>query len=170
MTMAQSPAWPGWCCNMPGSVSSGWLSPGSVSFGQPWWVMGGSPWPSSAQCHGGGLKRSKLTSPGDGGPKSIMLRCWYRSPVRGLKKKRVKWKRAEGVEGPSPGAVFGGNGRTLMGTKGPYLLPGEILIPGFNRPLQSQAVNWATAGLLADLLACWRAFSAAPRRQQPQAT
>ncbi len=59
-------------------------------------------------------------------------------------KKKVKWKRAEGVEGPSPGPVFGGNGRTLMGRKGPYLLLGEILIPGFNRPVQSQAVNWAT--------------------------
>ena len=52
----------------------------------------------------------------------MIIRCWYRSPVRGLKKKRVKWKRAEGVEGPSPGAVFaaelfGGNGRTLMGRK-----------------------------------------------------
>ncbi len=41
-----------------------------------------------------------------------------------------------------------------MGSKGPYLLPGEILIPGCNRPLQSQAVNWATAGLLAGP---WRA-------------
>jgi hypothetical protein len=40
-----------------------------------------------------------------------------------------------------------------MGPKGPYLLPGEILIPGFNRPVQSQAVNWATAGLLAGPLA-----------------
>ena len=81
--MAQSPAWPGWCCNMPGSVSSGWLSPGSVSFGQPWWVTGRSPWPSSesAQCHGGGLKRSKLTSPGDGGPKSIMLLVRTLRPV-----------------------------------------------------------------------------------------
>ncbi len=37
-----------------------------------------------------------------------------------------------------------------MGSKGPYLLPGEILMPGFNRPVQSHAVNWATAGLLAD--------------------
>ena len=37
-----------------------------------------------------------------------------------------------------------------MGSKGPYSLPGEILIPGLNRPVQSQAVNWATAGLLAD--------------------
>ena len=55
----------------------GWLSTGSVFFGQPWWVMGRSPWPSSAQCHGGGLKRSKLTSPGDGGPKSIMLLVLY---------------------------------------------------------------------------------------------
>ena len=101
---------------------------------------------------------------------TFFIRCWYPSPVRGLKKKRVKWKRAEGVEGPSPGAVFGGNGRPLMGTKGPYLLSGEILIPGLNRPLQSRAVNWATAGLLAGPLACWRAFPAAPRRQQPQAT
>jgi len=82
-----------------------------------------------------------------------MLRCWYPSPVGGLKEKKVKWKRAEGVEGPSPGPVFGGNGRALMGPKGPYLLPGEILIPGFNRPVQSQAVNWATAGLLAGPLA-----------------
>jgi hypothetical protein len=71
-----------------------------------------------------------------------------------LKEKKVKWKRAEGVEGPSPRpgprAVFGCNGRALMGRKGPYLLLGEMLIPGFNRPVQSQAVNWATAGLLAD--------------------
>ena len=42
-----------------------------------------------------------------------------------LRKKKVKWKRAEGVEGPSPGAVWCGNGRALMGPKGPYLLPGE---------------------------------------------
>ena len=104
------------------------------------------------------------------GPPGRLIRYSHPSPVGGLKEKRVKWKRAEGVEGPSPGAVFGGNGRTLMGPKGPYLLPGEILIPGLNRPLQSQAVNWATAGLLAGPLACWRAFSAAPRRQQPQAT
>ncbi len=92
------------------------------------------------------------------------------SPVRGLKEKKVKWKRAEGVEGPSPGPVFGGNGRALMGSKGPYLLPGEILIPGFNRPVQSQAVNWATAGLLADPPRFWPAFPAARRRQQPQTT
>jgi hypothetical protein len=52
-----------------------------------------------------------------------------------------------------------------------YLLSGEILIPGFNRPVQSQAVNWATAGLLADPgRRCWPAFPAAPRRQQPHAT
>ena len=42
---------------------------------------------------------------------AALLRCWYPSPVGGLKEKKVKWKRAEGVEGPSPGAVFGGNGR-----------------------------------------------------------
>ncbi len=60
---------------------------------------------------------------------SFWLRCWYPSPVGGLKEKKVKWKRAEGVEGPSPGPVFGGNGRALMGSKGPYLLSGEILIP-----------------------------------------
>ncbi len=28
-----------------------------------------------------------------------------------------------------------------MGLKGPYLLSGEILIPGLNRPVQSQAVK-----------------------------
>ena len=87
-----------------------------------------------------------------------------------LRKKKVKWKRAEGVEGPSPGAVWCGNGRALMGPKGPYLLSGEILIPGLNRPVQSQAVNWATAGLLAGPRRCWPAFPAARRRQQPQAT
>ena len=42
----------------------------------------------------------------------------------GLRGKRVKWKRAEGVEGPSPGAVKGGNGRALMGPEGPYILLG----------------------------------------------
>jgi len=92
------------------------------------------------------------------------------SPVRGTSKKNQKRERAEGVEGPSPGGVWGGNGRALMGPKGPYLLSGEILIPGLNRPVQSRAVNWATAGLLAGPLACWRAIPAAPRRQQPQAT
>ena len=44
-----------------------------------------------------------------------------------------------------------------MVPKGPYLLSGKILIPGLNRPVQSQAVNsvlnWATAGLLAGPLA-----------------
>ena len=35
-------------------------------------------------------------------------------------------ERAEGVEGPSPGPVFGGNGRALMGPKGPYLLLVEL--------------------------------------------
>jgi hypothetical protein len=45
-----------------------------------------------------------------------------------------------------------------MGRKGPYLLSGEILIPGL---VQSQAVNWATVGLLADPRRCWPAFPAA---------
>jgi hypothetical protein len=63
--------------------------------------------------------------------------------LRGLKGEKSKmggFLRAgepEGAEGPSPGPVFGGNGRALVGSKGPYLLPGEILIPGFNRPVQS---------------------------------
>jgi hypothetical protein len=48
-----------------------------------------------------------------------------------------------------------------MGPNGPYLLSGEILIPGLNRPVQSQAVNWATAGLLAGPRRCWPAFPAA---------
>ena len=46
-----------------------------VLLGQPWWVVGRCPWPSSAQCHGGGLKRSKLASPGDSEPRSIMLQA-----------------------------------------------------------------------------------------------
>jgi hypothetical protein len=50
------------------------------------------------------------------------------------------------------------SGRALTGPKGPYLLPGEILISGFNRPVQSPAVNWATAGLLVG-----PAFPAAPK-------
>ena len=70
-------------------------------------------------------------------PRAFVTTSTVLSPVRGLKEKKVKWKRAEGVEGPSPGPVFGGNGRTLMGRKGPYLLSGEILIPGLNRPVQS---------------------------------
>ena len=72
------------------------------------------------------------------------------SPVRGTSKKNEKRKRAEAVEDPSPGGVWGGNGRALTGPKGPYLLSGEILIPGFNRPVQSRAVNWGVA------LAPWR--------------
>jgi hypothetical protein len=81
------------------------------------------------------------------------LQYSHPSLVRGLKLgKKVKWKRAEGVEGPSPPGPFGAaNRRTLIGPKGPYLLSGGKLIPGFNRPVQSQAVNWATAGLLAFL-------------------
>jgi hypothetical protein len=60
--------------------------------------------------------------------------------------------------------------RSLDGIQRPllYLLPGEILAPGFNRPIQSQAVNWATAGLqvLADLRVrrCLPAPPAARRR------
>ncbi len=69
---------------------------------------------------------------------------------RGTSKKNQKRKRAQGVEVPSPWGVWGGNGRALTGSKGPYLLSGEILIPGLNRPVQSPAVNWATAGLLVD--------------------
>ena len=37
---------------------------------------------------------------------------------------------------------------------------------GFNRPVQSQAVTWATAGLLADLRRCLRALPAARRRPE----
>ncbi len=36
-----------------------------------------------------------------------------------------------------------------MGHKGPYILLGRLLIPGLNLIVQSQAVNWATVGLLA---------------------
>ena len=103
-------------------------------------------------------------------PKVSGIRYSPLSPVRGTSKKTQKRKRAEAVDGPSPGGVWGGNGRALTGPKGPYLLPGKMLIPGFNRPVQSQAVNWATAGLLAGPRRCWPAFPAAPRRQQPQAT
>ena len=69
-------------------------------------------------------------------------------------KKIEKRKRAEAVEGPSPGGVWGGNRRVFEGSKGPYLLGRTNLKTGINRPVQSQAVNWATAGLLA---AQWRA-------------
>jgi hypothetical protein len=73
--------------------------------------------------------------------------------------RQVKWKRAEGVAGPSPGPVFGGNGRALVGPKGPYLMPvGRTNLKArLNRPVQSQAANWATVGLLAGPLACSRA-------------
>ena len=98
------------------------------------------------------------------------LRSESLSPVRGTSKKNQKRKRAEGVEFPSPGGVWGGNGRALTGSKGPYLLGRMNLKAGLNRPVQSQAVNWATAGLLEDPRRCWPAFPAAPRRQQPQAT
>ena len=99
-----------------------------------------------------------------------ILRYSPLSPVRGTSKKNQKRKRAEGVEFPSPGGVWGGNGRALTGSKGPYLLGRMNLKAGLNRPVQSQAVNWATAGLLVDPRRCWPAFPAAPRRQQPQAT
>jgi hypothetical protein len=45
--------------------------------------------------------------------------------------------------------------KTLMGPKGPCLLGRMNLKTGTNRPVQSQAVNWATAGLLVGPLACW---------------
>ena len=35
-----------------------------------------------------------------------------------------------------------------MGSKGPYILLGRLLIPGLNLIIQSQAVKWATVGLL----------------------
>ena len=92
------------------------------------------------------------------------------SPVRGTSKKNEKRKRAEAVEDPSPGGVWGGNGRALTVPKGPYLLGRMNLKAGLNRLVQSQAVNWATVGLLVGPLACWRAIPAARRRQQPQAT
>ena len=103
---------------------------------------------------------------------SHILRWRSLSPVRGTSKKNEKRKRAEAVEDPSPGGVWGGNGRALTGSKGPYLLGRMNLKAGLNRPVQSQAVNlnWATVGLLAGPLACWWAFPAARRRQQPQAT
>ena len=45
----------------------------------------------------------------------ISLSFWLRSeslsPVRGTSKKNEKRKRAEAVEGPSPGGVWGGNRR-----------------------------------------------------------
>ncbi len=87
-----------------------------------------------------------------------------------LVKKNQKRNRAEAVEGPSPGGVWGGNGRALTGSRGPYLLGRMNLKSGTNRPVQSQAVNWATAGLLVDPRRCWPAFPAARRRQQSQAT
>ena len=39
------------------------------------------------------------------------VRCGSLSPVRGASKKNEKRKRAEAVEGPSPGGVWGGNRR-----------------------------------------------------------
>ncbi len=38
---------------------------------------------------------------------------------------------------------------SMVGSKGPYLLGRMNLKTGTNRPVKSQAVNWATAGLLA---------------------
>jgi hypothetical protein len=45
--------------------------------------------------------------------------------------------------------------KTLMGPKGPCLLGRMNLKTGTHWPVQSQAVNWATAGLLVGPLACW---------------
>ncbi len=104
------------------------------------------------------------------------IRCGSLSPVRGPSKENRtgKWPRRSTVHRPAgPGGVWGllwaGNGRALAGSKGPYLLGRMNLKTGTNRPVKSQAVNWATAGLLAGPLACWPAFPAARRRQQPQA-
>jgi hypothetical protein len=53
------------------------------------------------------------------------------------------------------GSIARGNGRALTGSKGPSLMGRMNLkttsLSGTNRPVQleSQAVNWATAGLLA---------------------
>ena len=125
----------------------------------------------------GTSKKKRETEKGRGSRGSIVkvvrfcaLRYSPLSPVRGTSKKNQKRKRAEGVEGPSPGGVWGGNRRVFEGSKGPYLMGRMNLKAGLNRPVQSQAVTWATAGLLADLRRCLRALPAARRRQQPQAT
>jgi hypothetical protein len=61
------------------------------------------------------------------------VRCWYPSPARGLskgKKSKIMMEKGRGGRGsgrsPSPGPVFGGKGRALMGSKDPYLRPGKI--------------------------------------------
>ncbi len=48
--------------------------------------------------------------------------------------KKKETEKGRGVESPLPGAVFGGNGCTLMGSKGPYylILFGRLLIPGLH--------------------------------------
>jgi hypothetical protein len=80
MIMVQSPAWPAsWLMLVTYRAASAvggsglWqvrsgreLARAALCFlGQHCCVVGRSAWPSSAQCHGGGLKRSKLASPGD---------------------------------------------------------------------------------------------------------
>jgi hypothetical protein len=67
-----------------------------------------------------------------------------------------------------PNAPAGGNGRALTSPKGPYLLGRMKLKAGLNRPVQSQAVNWATAGLLAGPTPLG-SVQAGPRSQPPKA-
>ena len=56
--------------------------------------------------------------------------------------KQKNRKRAEvAVEGPSPGAVWGGNRRALAGSKGPYLMGRMNLKAGLSRPVESRAVG-----------------------------
>ncbi len=94
------------------------------------------------------------------------IRCGSLRPVRGTSKenRNGKWPRRSTVH--RPGAFEPAmDAPSMVGSKGPYLLGSMNLKTGTNRPVKSQAANWATAGLLAVPLACWPEGGA----QQPQA-